>query len=187
MTAAAAWRALSWLVACGVTYGAVRSFTESKQVDSRLFISICETTPAQRRDINSEHKSHTHTHACTQTHGDLLKWNTPCLTFTGVRPYSSDRERILKEWNHHQHGRRTIDLPLFNLARWLAEGKTGRWEGPKTLIVFLSPHRSARMTQRGETRREADKQRERHRLQVGEMKSVCRGSGLPPPPHNNAH
>lgn len=38
------------------------------------------------------------------------------------------------------------------------------------------------MTQRGETRREAGKQRERHRLQVSEMKSVCRGSELPPHP-----
>lgn len=109
MTAASC--APGWLVVCGVTYGTVQSFTESKQGDSKPFIWICETTPLQQSDINNNHNSHIHT--CTHVHnarGNLLKWNTQSLTFTSVRPYSFDRKRIQTEWNHHQHGCCAIDL-----------------------------------------------------------------------------
>lgn len=86
---------------------------ESKQGDSKPFISICETTPLQQSDINN-HNSHKHTDRHTVTYvrtlTHLLKWNTQSLTFTSVPPYTFDRERIQTEWNPHQHGCCAIDL-----------------------------------------------------------------------------
>lgn len=177
MTAASC--APGWLVVCGVTYGTVQSFTESKQGDSKPFIWICETTPLQQSDINNNHNSHIHT--CTHVHnarGNLLKWNTQSLTFTSVRPYSFDRKRIQTEWNHHQHGCCAIDLSS-RLCSLTDRGENWRggldWTQSLCFCLYTGLpewHRE----------REAEKE-ERHQLQSKEMKRGWHGSELP---HNNA-
>lgn len=137
-------------------------FTKSKQVDSRPFIYIYGMTPLQPSDINNNHNSRVRTrvHSRTQRHGGLLKWNRQSLTFTSVRPYSFDRERIQTEWNPHQHGSCVIDLSS-PLTDWQNENwKRGclAWTQPQYFCLYAGlpeGHRGAD----GETERKKRNQK----------------------------
>lgn len=110
-------------------------------------------------------------YVCTLTHGNLLKWNTQSLTFTSVRPYSFDRERIQTEWNPHQHGCCAIDLSS-TLTHWQREGTRRGVFGMNTIIAFLAIYwfsqndtEKKKERRRGkERKRESFSQRNKRRL-----------------------
>lgn len=115
-------------------------------------------------------------HSCTQTHGNLLKWNTQSLTFYEHlslflwQDENSERMKSSSTWLLCYRS------PLFTV-RWLTEEKTGGGGGGGA--VFWTEHIhclsvSILVCQNGTEKetREAEKQRERHRLQSVKWKEA---------------